>query len=114
MAGSLPSTWGRRRRCLARPQDTESGTLVLVEHLTTLRYWAALKEAAGVAEEKVAATTLAAALAEARARHSDRFGEVLDRCSLLVDGAQVAGRDPATVDLTLVDDVDCLPPFAGG
>ena len=79
-----------------------------------MRYWAALKEAAGVAEEKVYATTLAAALETVRARHSARFGEVLDRCSLLVDGSQVAGRDPATVDLTLADEVDCLPPFAGG
>jgi molybdopterin synthase sulfur carrier subunit len=85
-----------------------------VEHLTTLRYWAALKEAAGVAEETVAANTLADALAAVRARHDARFGTVLDRCSLLVDGTQVAGRDPATVDLTAATEVDCLPPFAGG
>lgn len=85
-----------------------------MEHLTTLRYWAALKDAAGVAEETVEATTLAEALATVRGRHDARFGAVLDRCSLLVDGTQVAGRDPATVDLAGVTEVDCLPPFAGG
>jgi len=85
-----------------------------VERLTTVRYWAAIKQAAGCAEEQVAATTLAAALAEVRSRHDQRFGEVLDRCSLLVDGAQVAGRDATTVELDAGAEVDCLPPFAGG
>ena len=85
-----------------------------MEHLTTVRYWAALKQAAGCAQDQVGATTLAAALAEVRSRHDQRFGEVLDRCSVLVDGAQVAGRDPATVPLTPGAEVDCLPPFAGG
>ncbi|HUR51657.1 MAG TPA: MoaD/ThiS family protein [Mycobacteriales bacterium] len=80
--------------------------------MTTVRYWAALKQAAGTAEDQVEAATLADALTEVRARHDARFGQVLDRCSVLVDGAQVAGRDPAQVPLT--GDVDCLPPFAGG
>lgn len=85
-----------------------------MERLTTVRYWAAIKEAAGVAQDEVDATTLAAALAEVRARHSARFGEVLDRCSVLVDGTQVAGRDPSRVLLEPGAEVDCLPPFAGG
>ena len=82
--------------------------------MTTLRYWAGLKAVAGTGEEQVDATTLAAALDEARSRHDARFAEVLQRCSLLLDGAQVSGRDPATVLLTPGSEVDCLPPFAGG
>ena len=37
----------------------------------TLRFWAAAKAAAGVAEEPYDAATLAEALAAARARHGD-------------------------------------------
>ncbi|MDP9183799.1 MAG: MoaD/ThiS family protein, partial [Actinomycetota bacterium] len=47
-----------------------------------MRYWAGLKQAAGIAEEQVEASTLASALATVRARHDARFGEVLGRCSL--------------------------------
>jgi molybdopterin converting factor small subunit len=85
-----------------------------VQHLTTVRYWAGLKEAAGTAEDQVTAATLADALAEVRARHDERFGRVLDRCSLLVDGVQVGQRDHAEVTLPGGGEVDCLPPFAGG
>ena len=79
-----------------------------------MRYWAGLKEAAGIAEEQVEAETLADALATVRARHDARFAEVLGRCSLLVDGAQVGGRDHERVALPPGAEVDCLPPFAGG
>lgn len=85
-----------------------------VEHLTTVRYWAALKDAAGTAEDQVDASTLAEALAGVRALHDARFAEVLARCSLLVDGAQVGHRDHAEVALAGGGEVDCLPPFAGG
>lgn len=81
---------------------------------TVFRYWAALKQAAGLAEEHVEAGTLAEALTAIRARHDERFGTVLDRCSLLVDGEQLGTRDPASVPLAGVREVDCLPPFAGG
>jgi sulfur-carrier protein len=43
----------------------------------TLRYWAAAQEAAGVAEEKVEALTLADALAAGRAAVLSRGGTVL-------------------------------------
>jgi molybdopterin converting factor small subunit len=85
-----------------------------VERLTTVRYWAAIKEAAGVSEEKVAAPTMAVLLDELRRRHDERFAAVLARCSLLLDGKQVGTRDPASVPLRGGDEVDCLPPFAGG
>ena len=82
--------------------------------MTTLRYWAAIRAAAGVAEETTSARDLAAALEEARARHDERFTTVLARCSFVVDGDPVGGRDHAAAALTDGALVDCLPPFAGG
>jgi len=82
--------------------------------MTTLRYWAAARAAAGVAEETTSAPTLAAALAQARERHDDRFARVLARCAFVVDGDPVGGRDHATVPLADGGLVDVLPPFAGG
>ncbi|MEY9846268.1 molybdopterin synthase sulfur carrier subunit [Streptacidiphilus sp. BW17] len=81
-----------------------------------IRYWAAAKAEAGTAEEPYAATTLAAALAAARARHADnpRFAHVLEHCSFLVDGAQVGRREHADVPLTEGGTIEILPPFAGG
>jgi len=85
-----------------------------VESRTTARYWAALKEAAGSAEEAVEASTLAELLEAVRRRHPARFGQVLAVCSFLVDGEPVGTRDPASVLLGAEAVVDCLPPFAGG
>ncbi len=82
--------------------------------MTTLRYWAAIRAAAGVAEETTSAPTLAEALDEVRGRHDDRFTTVLARCSFVVDGDPVGGRDHATIELSDRGLVDCLPPFAGG
>jgi molybdopterin synthase sulfur carrier subunit len=79
-----------------------------------VRYFAAARAAAGVGEEAVAATTLGEALAVARAMHGPRLGEVLDRCSFLVDGNPVGLRDPFDVVLRPDSVADCLPPFAGG
>ncbi|MGW6918789.1 MoaD/ThiS family protein [Kitasatospora sp. NPDC054939] len=82
----------------------------------TIRYWAAAKAEAGLAEEPYEAATLAEALDAARQRHADRpgFGRVLGHCSYLVDGAQVGARDHATVALSEGGTVEVLPPFAGG
>jgi molybdopterin synthase sulfur carrier subunit len=80
----------------------------------TLRFWAAARAAAGVAEEPYDATTLAEALARARAVHGDALGRVLDRCSYVVDDAPVGGRAHDTVMLTEGGSVEVLPPFAGG
>ncbi|MBH5335598.1 MoaD/ThiS family protein [Streptomyces pactum] len=82
----------------------------------TIRYWAAAKAAAGTAEEPYTAATLADALAAARQRHAGRpeFSRVLLRCSFLVDGEQVGGRDHATVALAEGGTIEVLPPFAGG
>ncbi|WP_371480085.1 MoaD/ThiS family protein [Kitasatospora sp. NBC_00315] len=82
----------------------------------TIRYWAAAKAAAGLAEESYRAATLAEALAGARERHADlpRLLQVLGHSSFLVDGSPVGGRDHATVALTEGGTVEVLPPFAGG
>ena len=82
--------------------------------MAVLRYWAAAKEAAGVAEENVSAATLAEALDAARAAHGERFTTVLGRCSFVVDGDPVGGRDHTRVGVQPDSLVDVLPPFAGG
>lgn len=81
----------------------------------TLRYWAAAKAAAGVAEEGYDANTLAEALAAARHRHpGPELDRVLRRCAYVVDALPVGTRDPADVALSEGGTIECLPPFAGG
>ncbi|WP_020578145.1 MoaD/ThiS family protein [Actinopolymorpha alba] len=84
--------------------------------IVTLRYWAAAKEAAGLAEEQLSAGTLADALNAARARHAERpsFAQVLGRCSYLIDGDPVGARDHASIRLDEGARIEVLPPFAGG
>ncbi|MCM2394273.1 MoaD/ThiS family protein [Streptomyces albipurpureus] len=80
----------------------------------TIRYWAAAKAAAGIAEEPCTALTLAEALAGVRQRHPGELTRVLSRSSFLVDGAPVGTRDHETVRLAEGGTVEVLPPFAGG
>ena len=82
--------------------------------MSTVRYFAAAKEAAGVGAEEVAATTLAEALDAARAAHGERFATVVGRCTFVVDGDPVGGRDHTLLALLPDSVVDVLPPFAGG
>ncbi|GAC1445744.1 MAG: MoaD/ThiS family protein [Mycobacteriales bacterium] len=82
--------------------------------MTILRYFAAAKEAAGTGAEEVEATTLAEALEAVRSRHDERFATVLARCTFVVDGDPVGGRDHAFVVVQPDSRVDALPPFAGG
>jgi len=90
--------------------------------IVTLRYWAAAKDAAGTAEETVAAETLADALAAARGKtdtgqpggQDARLAAVLARSSFLIDGAPVGSRSPEAVVLTDSAVIEVLPPFAGG
>lgn len=81
---------------------------------TTIRYWAGARAAAGVAEEKTSADTLAEALLLARSLRADSFATVLSVCSFVVDGAPVGARRHAEVLLVDGGLVDVLPPFAGG
>ncbi len=83
----------------------------------TMRYWAAAREAAGLAEEPYAAATLADALTDAIDAHGGGDGalaRVLTRCAFVVDGAPASRRDPATVELSDGGTIEILPPFAGG
>jgi sulfur-carrier protein len=107
--------------------------------IVTLRYWAAAKEAAGVAEEMVSAPTLAAALAaglaavQGRAQtgglpgsgglpgkgglpgnRAEKLRLVLASASFLIDGEQVGTRPPELVTLADAAVIEVLPPFAGG
>jgi sulfur-carrier protein len=80
----------------------------------TVRYWAAAKTVAGVAEEPYDAVTLADALTAVRERHPGELVRVLLRCSFLVDGDPVGTREHETVRLAEGGTVEVLPPFAGG
>jgi len=80
----------------------------------TIRYWAAAREAAGVAEEPYDAATLDQALATAAADRGDRFRQVLRRCSYVIDGDPVGTREHDMVSLPEGGTVEVLPPFAGG
>jgi sulfur-carrier protein len=81
----------------------------------TLRYWAAAKDAAGIAEQTVSADTLASALALATGTGAPgRLQAVLSRSSFLVDGNPVGRRAPDSVQLTDGSVIEVLPPFAGG
>ena len=104
--------------------------------IVTMRYWAAAKEAAGVAEETVTADTLAAALGVIRSRRREyaesggpadgtaadraaagggaRLSSVLARSSFLIDGHPVGTRAADAVLLADGAVIEVLPPFAGG
>jgi sulfur-carrier protein len=83
--------------------------------VVTMRYWAAAKEAAGVAEHELTADTLAAALAEGAARaKGGQLRAVLARSSFLIDGNPVGRRAADTVLLADGNVIEVLPPFAGG
>jgi sulfur-carrier protein len=97
---------------LTRQADSPAGQV-------RLRYWAAARSAAGVAEDVIdvqEACTLADLVARARQLHasSERFPAVLDCCSVLVGDRPVGAGDPATVVVHPGETVEFLPPFAGG
>ena len=82
--------------------------------MTTVRYWAAARAAAGTTADEVRADTLADALADVTGRHGPALEKVLSVCSFVVDGDPVGSRDHAEVPLAGARLVDVLPPFAGG
>ncbi|GAA5189227.1 molybdopterin synthase subunit MoaD2 [Rugosimonospora acidiphila] len=79
--------------------------------MPTVRYFAAARAAAGVAEERVDADTLDELLDELSRRHGERLALVLKSCSFLIDG--LACRDGSRA-VPAQSTVDILPPFAGG
>lgn len=76
-----------------------------------VRYFAAARDAAGVAEESVDADTIRACLSAIQKTHGPQLQRVMKVCTLLIDGLHA--RD---LDRPLLDDIqiDVLPPFAGG
>jgi len=83
--------------------------------IVTMRYWAAAKEAAGVAEQQLTADTLAAALSvAAETSGGPQLRAVLDRSSFLIDGNPVGRRAADSVVLADGNVIEVLPPFAGG
>lgn len=79
-----------------------------------IRYWAAARAAAGVAEEPYVAATLAEALRNAARARDSEFSRVLTRSSFLLNGQQVGNRPHDSVELPENGVLEVLPPFAGG
>jgi sulfur-carrier protein len=82
--------------------------------IVTMRYWAAAKDAAGIAEHQLTADTLATALKEAGINGGAQLRAVLDRSSFLIDGNPVGRRAADSVELADGNVIEVLPPFAGG
>jgi molybdopterin converting factor small subunit len=82
----------------------------------TIQYWAAAKDAAGMAAESVEAGTLAEALDVIIARHggTSRLRSVLASSSFLVDGAPAGRPGAAALALREAAVIEVLPQFAGG
>ncbi|GAT66259.1 MoaD/ThiS family protein [Planomonospora sp. ID91781] len=78
-----------------------------------IRYWAAAKDAAGVAEESFEAADLAELVAKVTAGR-EALAVVVRRSSFLVDGNPVGARAHETIVLPDDATVEVLPPFAGG
>jgi sulfur-carrier protein len=82
----------------------------------TIRYWAAAKEAAGIAEEPVDAMTLRDALDAviASRRPDTRLATVIARSSFLVNADPVGRAQKESITLDDGAVIEVLPPFAGG
>ncbi|HEX6449612.1 MAG TPA: MoaD/ThiS family protein [Trebonia sp.] len=81
-----------------------------------IRYWAAAKDAAGLAEESVAAATLAEALGVVVASRAPdaRLRDVLERSSILINGTRASRVNAEEIALPDGAVIEVLPPFAGG
>jgi sulfur-carrier protein len=82
----------------------------------TIQYWAAARDAAGVATESVEAATLAEALdvIVTRRGHDGRLRSVLATSSFLIDGAPASRRMASDLVLPEAARIEVLPQFAGG
>ena len=83
-----------------------------------VRYFAAARAAAGMAEETLrietsagTAPTAADAIEALTARHGHRLAGVVTACSFLLNGVAVRDRSVEVADGA---ELDVLPPFAGG
>lgn len=76
----------------------------------TVLFFAAARQAAGVAKQTVEAATLAEALETVRGAHGDAFAAVLDGCRVWVNGEPSQDLAP----LSDGDEIAVLPPVSGG
>ncbi|WP_326828883.1 MoaD/ThiS family protein [Streptosporangium sp. NBC_01810] len=79
----------------------------------TVRYWAAAKDAAGIAEESFEAETLAELMTKITSSREE-LARVVRRSSFLVNGDPVGRRAHERIVLPEGATVEVLPPFAGG
>jgi len=88
------------------------------ETTVTVRYWAAARAAAGVAEdvfEVAGPIPLADVVRRVLAAHpGEPMARVVRVCSVLVGDRPAGGRDPGDVVVEPGSTVELLPPFAGG
>lgn len=80
--------------------------------MVSIRYWAGAKAAAGVEHEDIEASSIEAALTEARNRRP-ALATVLPASSVLLEGVTVDAAKRAE-ELSGPVSVEVLPPFAGG
>lgn len=76
----------------------------------TVRFYAAARSAAGVAEMPATPSTVKELVAQLRER-SPELDRIIPQCSILIN--EVANHEPSA-ELLDGDVVDFLPPFAGG
>ncbi|MEU4572139.1 MoaD/ThiS family protein [Nonomuraea sp. ATR24] len=81
--------------------------------LGKVRYWAAAKQAAGVAEETFEAATLGELMTKITENRAE-LARIVSRSSFLIDGSPVGKRPHDEVPLGDGVTVEVLPPFAGG
>lgn len=79
-----------------------------------VRYWAAARDAAGCASEKLLARSLAEVISAASERHGRELTRLLSICSFIVGDLPVKRGSAAGVRLEPGSVVEVLPPFAGG
>ncbi len=78
--------------------------------MAILRMFAAAREAAGTASERIDGETVGEVLAAARDRYGDTFATVLATSRVWLNGQAAAPEDGVLPD----DEVAVLPPVSGG
>lgn len=82
--------------------------------MAKVRLFAALREAAGVGEDEIDASTVGELLAEAERRYGTEFSDALPFCRVMVNGVGVGRREGKETPLGGQDEVALLPPVSGG
>lgn len=104
-----PRSAGATTPVPAHPEQVSAGPVTV-----TVRYFAAARAAAGMDEEPVTVSspaTVDSVLTAVVDRHGDALARVLARCSYLLGAAAV---HETTTPVRAGDQLDVLPPFAGG